>query len=71
MKIPRLLASALPLFPLAALAHPGHPASPLHLHLGTPAGSHSLDLSLACIPLGLGLALLAARSLRAARSRGR
>ncbi|MEK0445784.1 MAG: hypothetical protein RLZZ399_1105 [Verrucomicrobiota bacterium] len=56
MKFRPILAAALLLAPSLAFAHPGHHGSALHLHLGIPATSPSLDLGLACAALVLGCA---------------
>jgi hypothetical protein len=64
MKLESILAIIALLGSSIANAHPGHEASGLHLHAGTPAASNSVDLQIACAALVLGLAYQTYRQLK-------
>lgn len=44
MKFQRILSVAAGLLPSALFAHPGHEATGLHIHAGTPSASNSIEL---------------------------
>jgi hypothetical protein len=61
MKLKSLLLAALALAPSFASAHPGHAASALHLHSGTPSALNAFDPTILAVTLLLGSLLLASR----------
>jgi hypothetical protein len=61
MKLKRLLLAVLALAPSFASAHPGHAASALHLHSGTPSALNSFDPTVVAATLLVGSLLLASR----------
>ena len=66
MKLNKFAAITVSLLPCVASAHPGHDTNALHLHLGAPLQTNTIDLRLT---LGALVLALAWQGFRAFRSR--
>ncbi len=66
MKLNKFAATIVCLLPCVASAHPGHDTNALHLHLGAPLQTNTIDLRLT---FGVLVLALAWQGFRAYRSR--
>jgi hypothetical protein len=64
MKLKRLVLCLLSLSPSLAVAHPGHEAPTLHLHVGAPTALNSIDPTLIASGLFVASIVLAVRLLK-------
>ncbi len=61
MKLKNLFLGLLAIAPSVAFAHPGHSASALHLHAGTPSILNAVDPSIVAVGLFVSSLMLASR----------